>query len=174
MVEHSDSEGPPWVSTLGGPLIVIPESACRHWNGGQLMKHPDDEGDYRRACDVNGYIGLIDVGPAKALVLGDGPADTTFLAGLNLFVRWIAADSPAQILHVATEMAGSARWEEELTWDIQGPVILFDSVLGYEDLATEEHIRVELPAGRYSARAAYIQTERVWTVIVQLVRDLPA
>nr|WP_063818136.1 Imm21 family immunity protein [Herbidospora sakaeratensis] len=168
MGEHSDDATLPWVSSLGGPLIAIPESACRHWNGGRLMNRFDDEGDYRRACDVNGYIGLIDVGPAKALVLGDDPADTTFLPASNLFVRWIAAESPAEILDVAIQAVGSAHWDEELTWDVEGPVILFDSVFGYDDLITEDHLLVELSPGRYTVRAAYIETETVRTVIVQL------
>ncbi len=132
------------------------------------MKHHDDEGDYRRACDVDGYIGLVDVGPAKALVLGDQPAITTFLPASDLFVRWIAASSEAEVLDVATEAVGSARWDEELTWDIDGPVILFDSVVGHDDLATEEHLRIDIPPGCYTVRAAYIQTETVMTVVVRL------
>lgn len=67
-----------WVTSAGGPLILIPESACHHW-GGAPRTYPDDEGDYGRACEVDGYVGLIDVGAAQALVLGDMPARTTFL-----------------------------------------------------------------------------------------------
>ncbi|MER5218295.1 Imm21 family immunity protein [Streptomyces sp. NPDC002838] len=39
---------------------------------------PDDEGDYGRACSVEDLIGIIEVGPAQALVLGNDPAATTF------------------------------------------------------------------------------------------------
>jgi hypothetical protein len=62
-----------WVTSAGGPLILIPESACHLW-GGAPRTYPDEEGDYGRACDVDGYVGLIDVGAAQALVLGDMPA----------------------------------------------------------------------------------------------------
>ncbi|MER7211996.1 Imm21 family immunity protein [Streptosporangium sp. NPDC000239] len=159
-----------WVTTLGGPHIVIPESVCRYWNGvpEDYPNDDDDEGDYGRAGEVDGYIGLIDVGPDKALVLGDYPAGTTFLPGHNIFVRWIAADSDADILQAATNMVGSAQWEEELVWDIREPVILFDSVHGYDYIRSEEHLRVDLPPGRYTVRAAYAQTEAADMVIVQL------
>lgn len=105
-----------WVETLGGPLIAIPESVCHHWGGG-VQGDFDDWGDYGRACAVSGYLGLIDVGPAKALVLGDAPAPTTFLPELGIFLRWVAADSTADILRAAAEATGTAPWEEELIWE---------------------------------------------------------
>jgi hypothetical protein len=52
-----------WVHSLAGPLILIPESACQHWNGAP-RNYPDDEGDYGRACAVDDFIGLIKVGTA--------------------------------------------------------------------------------------------------------------
>jgi hypothetical protein len=52
-----------WVHSLAGPLILIPESACQHWNGAP-RNYPDDEGDYGRACAVDDFIGLINVGTA--------------------------------------------------------------------------------------------------------------
>ncbi|MGS2644212.1 Imm21 family immunity protein [Streptosporangium sp. LJ11] len=170
-MEQSDDEVPLWVTTLGGPHIVVPESACQYWNG-VPKDYPDDEGDYGRACEVDGYIGLIDVGPAKALVLGDHPAGTTFLPEHNLFVRWIAADSAAEILQAAIDVVGSAQWEEELVWDIREPVVLFDSVHGHDYIGSEEHLRVDLPPGRYTVRAAYAQTEAAYMVIVQLVQQI--
>lgn len=165
-----DDEGPLWVTTLGGPHIVVPESACRYWNGSP-KNYPDDEGDYGRACEVSGYIGLIDVGPDKTLVLGDHPSDTMFLPGPNLFVSWIAADSTADILETAANAVDSSSWEEELTWDIREPVILFDSARSHQYITTEEHLRVDLLPGRYTVQAAHVQTEAVEAVIVQLVQQ---
>ena len=67
------------------------QSVCHHWAGAPRT-YPDDEGDYGRACEVDGYVGLIDVGGAQALVLGDMPARTTFLPQHNVLVREIAGD----------------------------------------------------------------------------------
>ncbi|MFJ2721603.1 Imm21 family immunity protein [Streptomyces sp. NPDC087437] len=64
---------------IGWALIVVPESARRHWTG-PPPNYPEDEGDYGRACSVEELNGIIEVGPAHAhaLVLGDDPAATTF------------------------------------------------------------------------------------------------
>lgn len=74
-----DRGGLPWVDTLGGPHILVPQSALPYWDGAP-MNASEDEGDYGRACSVWSYVGLIDVGPAHALVLGSEPGLTTFLA----------------------------------------------------------------------------------------------
>ncbi|MFE4874332.1 Imm21 family immunity protein [Streptomyces sp. NPDC056682] len=75
-----------WVTSMGGPLILVPESACHLW-GGAPRNYPDDEGAYGYACAVEDLVGFIDVGPVKALVLGDDPAATRFLPGLGVLVR---------------------------------------------------------------------------------------
>lgn len=80
-----------WITSTGGPLILIPESACDQW-GGALDDYSDRTGAYGRACAVNDCVGLIDVGPAKALVLGDHPADTTFVPERGSLLRVIASD----------------------------------------------------------------------------------
>lgn len=59
-----------WVASLGGPLILIPESACPLW-GGAPPNYPDDKGDYGRACQVDDYIGLIEVGRVAAFLASD-------------------------------------------------------------------------------------------------------
>ncbi|GAB1819109.1 Imm21 family immunity protein [Herbidospora sp. RD11066] len=157
------TDTPLWIETMGGPLIAIPESACRHWQGGL-----ENGEDYWRACAVSGYVGLIEVGTAQALVLGDVPALATFLPESRIFVRWLGADSAADIIDAATEAVESAQWEEELVWDVREPVILFDSVLGYDMIAEEEHLRVDLPPGRHTVRAATVETESVTAVVVRL------
>ncbi|MFE9311199.1 Imm21 family immunity protein [Streptomyces sp. NPDC088353] len=47
---------------------------------------------YGRACLVEEHTGIIEVGPAHVLVLGDDPAATTFLLEHSLLVRRIAGD----------------------------------------------------------------------------------
>ncbi|MFE3269288.1 Imm21 family immunity protein [Streptomyces sp. NPDC059215] len=80
-----DSENS-WVTSAGGPLILIPESVCQQWVGAPCT-YPDDQGDYGRTCEVDGYVGLIDVGGTQALVLGDTPARTTFPRQHNIMIR---------------------------------------------------------------------------------------
>ncbi|MET9658555.1 Imm21 family immunity protein [Streptomyces sp. NPDC006510] len=40
-----------WVTSMGGPLILIPESVCQYWTACP-RNHPADEGDYGRACSI--------------------------------------------------------------------------------------------------------------------------
>ncbi|TQS18334.1 Imm21 family immunity protein, partial [Microbispora sp. KK1-11] len=115
------------------------------------------------------YMGLIDVGPAQALVLGDTPALTTFLAERKALVRWVGADSEEGIVHAAMEVmdAESAPEDEALTWTIEEPLILFDSVLGHQDIPSWEHLRVDLTPGRYTVRAAYVEHPRAHLILVR-------
>ncbi|WP_433351889.1 Imm21 family immunity protein [Microtetraspora malaysiensis] len=157
-----------WVTSLGGPLILVPESACRHWQGAPI-EHSGSEGDYGRACAVDGYIGLIDVGPTQALVLGEEPADTTFLPEQKTLLRWCAAESADDLVEAAIEVidSGTVPEDEELIWAVHEPLILFDSAFSHKEITSEEHLRIELTPGRYTVRAAYIERPKTWMILVR-------
>ena len=79
-----------WVGTGGGPLILIrPRSPI---TGGETRRSGPPTGDlsliwetvlknsdYGRACNVDGYLGVLEVGPGACLALGDEPMQTTML-----------------------------------------------------------------------------------------------
>jgi hypothetical protein len=162
-----------WVTTLGGPHILIPQSACYLWNGAP-RNYPDEEGDYGRACAVDGYIGLIDVGHARALVFADHPGRTTFLPGYGILLREIAGGDDDEVLDAALKLLPTINWGSRLSWEIAEPLILFDSVYDYPHVVTEgeEQIRVDLTPGRYTAEAAYLEIPD--TAYLILVRLTPA
>ncbi len=62
---------------MGGPLLVLPESAVRLWSGctedGEVLGDAGGRDDYDRACEVEGLAGVIPVGTEStgALVLSD-------------------------------------------------------------------------------------------------------
>ena len=164
-----------WVTSLGGPLILIPESGCRHWGGAPPI-YPDEEGDYGRACAVGDYIGLIDVGPTIALVLGDMPARTTFLPGLNLFLREIAGSDDFDAAAAVADLLPSITWKSTLNWDITEPLILFDSAYDYAWVleSDEERLRIDLPPGRYHVQATYLEIpEEAYLLLVRLTGERP-
>ncbi|MBR7836961.1 hypothetical protein KDL01_27030 [Actinospica durhamensis] len=166
----------PWITSLGGPLILIPESACEHWIGAP-RDWPEDEGDYGRACAVDGFIGLIDVGPARALVLGDDPAPTTFHPERNLLIRAIAIEADTDLDALLDRVLPTIDWDEQLTWDIPGPIMLFDSVYSYTQVIEEgeERVRIELAAGHHTVQAGYIQIpDEAWLILVQFTGPEPA
>jgi hypothetical protein len=160
-----------WVNSLGGPLILIPESACPLW-GGAPRDYPEHEGDYGRACAVDGYTGLIDVGSAKALVLGDMPARTTFAPEHNVLVREIASDDDIDPSAMVARLLPEIEWEPGPSWEITEPVILFDSACHYQYVidANEDRLHLDLTPGRYDVQAAYIEIpDEAYLILVRLL-----
>jgi hypothetical protein len=168
MVRYADPGVLEWVESGGGPLIAVPETVLPFWAGADSEEL---DTDYDRACEVDGYVGLLPVGDSAALVLGDEPAATTYLADQSTFVRWSAANSEGELLAGARAALGTAVWGNELRWHVPGPVVLFDSAWPGTGADREEHLRVPLEAGTYGVRAAYVQPEpETWVGLVQLRR----
>ncbi len=133
------------------------------------MDDSEGEGDYGRACSVEGYIGLIDVGPAQALVLGDEPSDTTYIPERKAVVRWVGGNSVDDLVDAAVEIIDSAAIpdDEELIWTVREPLILFDSAFSHKELASEKHLRIELTPGRYTVRAAYVNRPNACMILIR-------
>ena len=173
--DTQESVGTVWVTSLGGPLILIPESACYHWGGApEDYDYPDHTGDYGRACAVNDYVGLIDVGPTKALVLGDHPADTTFVPEHGILLRVIASDPDLEPTPTVSALLPDVEWEPGLSWEVEEPVILFDSAYDYPHVidANEERLRVNLAPARYDVQTAYVEIpDEAFLILIRLAAD---
>ncbi|WP_167521347.1 Imm21 family immunity protein [Microbispora triticiradicis] len=174
--KQADSGGLTWVSTLGGPHILVPRSALPYWHGAPV-DYPEDEGDYGRACSVQSYIGLIDVGPSQALVVAGELGATTYLPEKNVIIQRVGTRSGARYAQGASALtkaaveiidAGTVPEYEEVTWTVEEPVILFDSVHGHEYVASEDHLWIDLIPGRYKVRAAYVELPEDPIVLVRL------
>ncbi len=163
-----------WIESGGGPLIVVPEQALTSWQGCDFESTTSDD-DYGRACEVEGYLGVIPVGDAEALVLGE-PWSTTYVPEHGCFVRWIGAGSEDAMLGSVEQELGAASWEAEVLWEIPGPVVLLDSgwpgVPGPDAEFDElDRLRIDLEAGRYLVRAAHAKpAPGTTTVLVGLTR----
>ncbi|WP_051450206.1 Imm21 family immunity protein [Actinospica robiniae] len=120
---------------------------------------------------MDGSIGLIDVGPARALIPGDEPAATTFHPKRNLLIRTIAIEPDTDLDALLDRVLPTVDWDEQLTWDVPGPAMLFESVYSYAQVIDEgeERLRIELAAGNHTVRAGYIQIpHEAWLILVQL------
>jgi hypothetical protein len=62
-------------------------------------------------------------------------------------------------------------WESGPTWTINEPVVLFDSVYESTEIATEEHLRIDLQTGEYLIEAGYIEVPSEYLILVRLLRD---
>ncbi|WP_327043609.1 immunity 21 family protein [Microbispora sp. NBC_01189] len=174
--KQADSGGLTWVSTLGGPHILVPQSVLSYWHGAPV-DYPEDEGDYGRACSVQSYIGLIDVGPSQALVVAGELGATTYLPERNVIIQRVGMRSAARYAQEASTLtkavvgiidAGTVPEDEEVTWTVEESVILFDSVHGHEYVASEDHLWIDLRPGRYKVRAAYVELPEERIVLVWL------
>jgi hypothetical protein len=115
----------------------------------------------------------------QGLVLAEEPAPTCYLAENRTFVRWLAADSEAELLNAATVVLDDPRtaWEECGTWDTDGSAVLMDSVHAGSELgipypdgeARGEYAPVSIPAACWNVRA--VQTwvhEQTYVGLVHL------
>jgi hypothetical protein len=146
-----------FVSTTGGPLLLVPERVVKAWKGvcneaGDAV-FGDEPTDYDRACEAGGAVGAVDVGGAGALVLGS--PDSTALHPIDgglLLPRWVGADHGAALLAAAlgpgkfkpTKLRVTSRGE---------PWVLMDSSLDGRKLRkarAQEWQRVTLPKGSYT------------------------
>ncbi|MGW0762139.1 immunity 21 family protein [Streptomyces sp. NPDC002814] len=166
MVRYAETGVVEWVESGGGPLIAVPETVLPFWAGAD---GDETASDYDRACEVDGFVGLLPVGDSAALVLGDEPALTTFLPAHDTFVRWCAADSEDELLAHVPEALATAVWADEVRWHVPGPVLLFDSAWPGGDCERAGHLRIDLDPGPYAVRVAQVQPgPETWLGLVQL------
>ncbi|MFG2133399.1 immunity 21 family protein [Streptomyces sp. NPDC048751] len=168
MVRYAEPGAAEWVESGGGPLIAVPEAVLPFWAGAD---GEEAASDYDRACEVDGFIGLLPVGDSAALVFGDEPASTTYLPDQGTFVRWAAADSEEELLAQVPTALETALWEPEVRWSVPGPVLLFDAAWPGNDSTRTDHVRVALAPGRYAVRAANVQPgPETWLGLVQITK----
>ncbi len=175
-----------WVSSMGGPLVVVPLSALHQWGGctedGVIVGGSNQPDDYDRACAVEEYAEVISVGDphaASALVLGDEPATTCYLPERRTFLRWLAAESDAALFTAAEAVLAdpATPWEDCGVWETDGPAVLMDSVEAGTDLGVPyadgrglpAEAPVSVPAGRWAVRAYHSTDEFPWVGVVQLL-----
>jgi Immunity protein 21 len=168
-----------WVQSGGGPLIVIPVEIAHHWRGDGGLGLPNgdlsmvwdkvrDHTDYGRACGVEDYLGMLEVGPGVCLVLGDEPMDTAFLPTEDggIFVRWLHAENEGEVAQ-ALQVVPEDAWEPSLhRFHVgSGGLLLFDSACPGDDLPSPRiegivsWIRSPIPRGTYQVDTADYQPD---------------
>ncbi|GAB19987.1 hypothetical protein GOEFS_104_00060 [Gordonia effusa NBRC 100432] len=69
-------------------------------------------------------------------------------------------------------LAIGVAWEapEDLEWNVEGPLILFDSAARGNDLAEDDRLTVDIDSGEYCVRVAYLECGDNCMILVQLKR----
>ena len=112
------------------------------------------------AGQVDGYVGVLDVGADQGLVLADEPASTTYLPDRRIFVGGFYANSEADVVRLVPRALKIADWEDAGTWTTSGPAQLFDSGYTGGGLEHTTHLTVDVAAGTYLIRTASVQPDR--------------
>lgn len=180
------SNGLRWVESEGGPLLLLADDLLGFWEGVRRpsrfrnveadFRWSTETGptDYDRACDVNAYLGLIEVGPGYGLVLGDAPLRTTWFGDGQqtggCFVRWIQAHSDADVRQAMASDLSMLRWVTEIALDVEAvPLVLFDSGLPGDQIG-EDAFRMRLARGRYVMSTAEYSGDNDVQLLLHAVR----
>jgi len=162
-MSNENSDALYWITSAGGPLLLLEEGALPYWNG-NFGQNPTD---YDKTFVFNDYLGVIEVDSQYGLVLGGEPTPTSwwpFAEGRGgLLVRWLYADGDDAVIN-AVRLFPEERWREtDISIDLsRGPLILFDSVCPGSDvdcLGTGCKIRLDLKPGRYGIGTAIYQPD---------------
>jgi hypothetical protein len=124
--------------------------------------------DYGRACSVDDYLGMLEVGPGSCLVLGDEPMATTFFPTEDggIFVRWIHAENEEDVVQAVRSVPESL-WERfPHTFDVgRAGLLLLDSACPSDDLrpppaeGISSWMAVPVPTGTYLVHTADYQPD---------------
>lgn len=186
-----------WVASRGGPLLLMPGELLPSWGGikpppdGRSITatfrwgSPDDPAsDYDRACDVDGYLGLIDVGDGQGLILGGEPDVTAWHAfaasgdgngtdgGIVIRCEYTDSDSDADIIADVVQIPVSAWIDDELVLHVgREPLYLLDAADDLSSLESNNYLTMHLPAGSYSlASTQFEQTGHTRLLLHRLLR----
>lgn len=163
-----------WIESGGGPLLLVPRDLIGFWEGARDVapfrevaadsrwKDGGRATDYDRACDVGDLLGIIDVGPGYAVVLGDEPLPTTWMPaedGGGMLVRWVAADDDESALALALQGMAEAEWESGPVFHVsEESLVLFDSAIAGDEQPRDE-LEVTVRPGRYQFHTARVQRD---------------
>lgn len=170
MIDRSGSMT--WFEGNGGPLLLLSHEYMRYWEG---IRPPTDRNiranfrwgypnapatDYDRACDVNDWLGLIEIDKGKGLVLGDEPLRTTWKPietgeAVGMLIRWLYAENEEEVLEALRRVPHSI-WEATGLMFIVGtePLYLFDAACPGKELTDDERLIVNVNPGSYAVDTA--------------------
>jgi hypothetical protein len=167
-----------WIDSAGGPLILISDKSYNQWSGilkrslylDNIIEEADDfldtdEADYGKACTVQDYLGVVNVGSDTALVFGDEPMLTTIFHSVDdkvVVARWFYGEDEESVDNYlkSIDLNSIDNWEFSLTVNLSsGKQYLFDSACSESMLekGNNEFLIVNIKQGEY----------RIWTSIYE-------
>lgn len=171
-------DGLRWISSLGGPLILMERAALPSWSGDLASEtHPwmDRVSDYDRAGEIEDYVGILNVDHHKALVLS--MPDQTSYVSVNprafLLIRWIGADSEEMVLNTLRELDLDQPWIDtnaQIHFE-SGELALFDSVYAGSEITDSLNIRTD-PGDYNISILSYRPTAQIDLLLILMRKTL--
>ena len=109
--------------------------------------------DYDRACDVEDWLGLINVGEGKAIVLGGDETATTWVDLIEnregMLIRWIYADSDEDAINKAKSLSDELGKEESFEFKIGDSDLILFSAAESGNYKISPRMKFNLSSGTY-------------------------
>jgi len=109
--------------------------------------------DYDRACDIEEWIGLVNVGEGKAIVLGGDETSTTWFplaeSQEGMLVRWIYANSDEEIINKAKSLSNELGKGENFEFRIEDSELILFAACEASDDRIYARLKFKLPSGTY-------------------------
>ena len=165
-----------WISSNGGPLILLPTSRAGKWGGAspeRVSVGPPRSTDYQRACETDQYLGIITIGDLEVLVFGNEPMQTAWIpsgqAHGGMFIRWEHAENESSIIDCASRVIDSEFHSNGLVFEAtEESFYLIDAAIPGSDLDRERAFVVSLRPARYMLETATCRKDRIAAVIHRL------
>jgi len=161
-----------WVTSAGGPQLVIPFDLLHHWQGDITDRPPSD---YKRACALWARAGVLAVGPGEALVLCDQVVPTTWIPNQfsdgGYLVRCFSTDEDDDAVVTAVLELPGDRFDDVATFAFQGTgqLLVIDAADVGNDLILQ-YLQFDLEPGAYSVAMCALDDGRVDLIAFRLGR----
>ncbi|MEV5177671.1 Imm21 family immunity protein [Streptomyces flaveolus] len=164
----------PWIESLGGLYICLPEDVRHAWRGGVEDEDEEDSEestDYWQAGLGGGLASTFPVSGSQALVLAAGKGPLTYVPHLDLFVQRMAKTSAADVVGAVARALPAVRWETAVEWNAGNGLVVFDAVWAGEEVPADRLLRVDRPAGLTRVDVAQLtptDEHDVWVTLYRL------
>lgn len=144
-----------WITSNGGPYILTNLTTAALWKAayGISVRNGNGGNDYKSACGVKGYAGVIQGSGGQILVINDLPNDLMMYSNTDsetVLVKWIGADSDEQILSALTVEKNLPFENQNISLVIAEPeLVIFDSSCLFDEVGKNK-IDLKLVPGSYS------------------------
>lgn len=149
-----------WIKSAGGPLVTIGRELAPLWRGISGNSSPltatteKIATDYSRACEIEDYVGIVNVSDGNAIILGDMPLATAFWTDNSskiFIVRAFYMDPDEDVATLLAQVNDKelGREIESIDYTVSNEnMVIFDSALPGKRFQ-DEFISIVVPTGHY-------------------------